>query len=123
MPTRASQRRHTRVPPPTPARENPGTAETEHETDAASNEELSAQLDLATQWYAQAMSSTDWEVANRGIRNARDTLDFAQRQLVLKGSSPESEPTIVARCARLLTDVDRAQALLHMRIARHPTPQ
>jgi hypothetical protein len=79
------------------------------------NEDLKAQLGLAASWYAQAMLSTDWETANRGIWHARDTLEFAQRQLALQGS----EKQIKARCAELLADVDRASTLLRMRLTRH----
>ena len=122
MKSRPPLRRPSRVPLQSPARENRVAGKLEHGAPAAANEELSAQLDLATAWYAQAMASTDWEVTDRGIRNARDTLDFAQRQLALKDPTPEPEPRIMAQCARLMTHVDRAQALLRIRIARHPAP-
>jgi len=96
------------------------TTPSHDEVDAATDDSLTAQLNLATNWYAQGMSSTDWEIANRGIRRARDIATVAQRELALKGMNRELEQQLKTRCDQLLADADRAAVLLTVRIARVP---
>lgn len=82
----------------------------------ADDQQLMAQLDFATVWYDQAMTSTDWEVTSRGLRRARDMAVETQRELSLKGEEANEE--IQARCASLLADTSRASCLLQARFHR-----
>lgn len=81
------------------------------------DEALRTHLELASSLYAEAMSTADWETAERGIRRARECLDTLDEHL-LRSPFDTFPQSVGQQRQELRSAVDRASALLRVELAK-----